>query len=102
MSINDLYTKYTNDYSVTVKLIFDQCLYQVVFKKESLTEQWSPTGIARGILLHAQVGRHLPTEVGTHSSTGKARGLLLPGSNVCNSSDIDFMLCNTQSMRIDR
>ena len=40
---------------------------------------WSPTGKARGTLLHAPVGRHLPTDVGTHSSTAKGRGLLLPG-----------------------
>ena len=42
--------------------------------------QWSPTGIARGTLHYARVGRHLPTNVGTHPSTGIARGLLLPGS----------------------
>ena len=39
---------------------------------------WSPTGVARGTLLHAQVGRH-PGQTLAHSSTGKARGLLLPG-----------------------
>ena len=49
-----------------------------VLTRESKT-LWSPTGIARGTLLHARVGRHLPTIVGTHSSTGKARGFLLPG-----------------------
>jgi hypothetical protein len=40
--------------------------------------QWSPTGIARGTFLHARVGRH-PGQTLAHSSTGKARGLLLPG-----------------------
>jgi hypothetical protein len=51
---------------------------------------WSPTGMARacapkcasarrrGTLLHAQVGRH-PGQTLAHSSTGKVRGLLLPG-----------------------
>ena len=39
---------------------------------------WSPTGIARGTLLHAPAGRH-PGQTLAHSSTGKARGLLLPG-----------------------
>jgi len=41
-------------------------------------EMWSPTGIARGTLLHARVGRH-PGQTLAHSSTGKARGFLLPG-----------------------
>jgi len=39
---------------------------------------WSPTGIARGTLLHALAGRH-PGQRLAHSSAGKARGLLLPG-----------------------
>ena len=40
---------------------------------------WSPTGKARGTLLHAPVGQHLPTNAGTHTSAAKGRGLLLPG-----------------------
>jgi hypothetical protein len=42
---------------------------------------WSPTGKARGTLLHAPVGRH-PGQTLAHSSTARGRGLLLPGSNV--------------------
>jgi len=40
--------------------------------------QVEPHGLARDTLLYAEVGRHLPTTVGTHLSTGAARGLLLP------------------------
>jgi len=39
---------------------------------------WSPTGKARGTLLHAPVGQH-PGLTLAHSSTAKGRGLLLPG-----------------------
>jgi hypothetical protein len=45
---------------------------------EESSDLWSPTGIARSTLLHARVGRH-PGQTLAHSSTGKARGLLLPG-----------------------
>jgi hypothetical protein len=41
-------------------------------------KMWSPSGIARGTIVHAQVGRH-PGQTLAHSSTGKARGFLLPG-----------------------
>ena len=41
---------------------------------------WSPTGKARGTLLHAPVGRH-PGQTLPHSSTAKGRGLLLPGDH---------------------
>ena len=41
--------------------------------------KWSPTGKARGTLLHAPVERHPPSIVGTHSSTAKGHSLLLPG-----------------------
>ena len=36
---------------------------------------WSPPGIARGTLLHARVGRHLPTNAGTHSSIPAKAGV---------------------------
>ena len=41
-------------------------------------KMWSPSGIARGTIVDAQVGRH-PGQTLAHSSTGKARGFLLPG-----------------------
>jgi hypothetical protein len=42
---------------------------------------WSPTGKARGTIPDAPVGRHLPTDVGTHSSTAiPPKAGLLPGS----------------------
>jgi hypothetical protein len=36
---------------------------------------WGATGIARGALLYARVGRHLPTNVGTHSSIPAKAGV---------------------------
>ena len=40
--------------------------------------KWSPTGKARGPLLHAHVGRH-PGHTTAHPSTARGRGLLRPG-----------------------
>jgi len=45
-----------------------------------MASQWSPTGIARGTVLHVPVGRH-PGQTLAHTSTGKARGFLLPGQD---------------------
>jgi len=61
--------------------------------RNNLRHLWSPTGIARGTLLHARVGQHLPTNAGTHSSTGKARGFLLPGFTMNRLMVVIVILC---------
>ncbi len=43
-----------------------------------MMKKWSPTGIARGTLLHAPTGRH-PGQTLAHSSTGKARAFCYRG-----------------------
>ena len=46
----------------------------------NMASQWSPTGKARGTVFHVPVGRH-PGQTLAHTSTGKARGFLLPGQD---------------------
>jgi hypothetical protein len=62
----------------TVIWLVVECRVIIWFRTGLNLLLWSPTGIARGTLLYAQVGRH-PGQTLAHSSTGKARGLLLPG-----------------------
>jgi len=53
--------------------------------------QWSPTGIARGVLLHAQVGDIPAKGRRIHPSRQKPGGLLLPGLRIRMNEGTDLV-----------